>query len=486
MVCAVLGGFVATAACRQRGQQVDEQRGPAATATVAQSPAETAIEEACGAKIVQDHPSVRQAVAQDPQLDGIAVIRMAAAQEVAGGHLAAGAELIECAIALGDDTVYHRRRAASLAMLDRVGRRLRDAERTDRASGEMKLQLEAELAEARAALAAENAGASILNGYMVHQHAVGLYEIAVPGSSQHALLMTTETVFQSKGQFQLRVRELSEVPIQVLPSLGSFTQIWKVYQEAPPNPEFEATVRSLEAQLLTGAVPSTVGSSQFLRLQLAAWESGVAGLFPPTRLPTPLEVQQAGLDTEDPRLSPPGDALVAFVAPALKLVRDYGSAAYGGNCDDCGPPDWEGALADINAAGDLALPYIEAEIREHRNHGAVHALSLSPTLAAAMQGLIRDQLQAPEAVMRMEAARTLAIVGLGDERVAEVLVAAVRTDDIEYGLAIPAIEGLEALPPQSPRLAALLKPTDLDPWYGRGRRLVEKWHQAAPAVAGSQ
>ena len=71
----------------------------------------------------------------------------------------------------------------------------------------------------------------LLQGYIVAEVDLGLYEITYLGS--RAYLMTTETRFESQGRFNLWVSELIEVPVTLRQEFGGFTQQWKVYREAP-------------------------------------------------------------------------------------------------------------------------------------------------------------------------------------------------------------------------------------------------------------
>ncbi len=70
----------------------------------------------------------------------------------------------------------------------------------------------------------------LLQGYIVGQAAIGLYEISYFGS--RAYLQTTESRFKGRGQFTLWAYELMEIPVTLRQEFGGFTQQWKVYRES--------------------------------------------------------------------------------------------------------------------------------------------------------------------------------------------------------------------------------------------------------------
>lgn len=88
-----------------------------------------------------------------------------------------------------------------------------------------------------------------LYAYMVAQLNKNAYEIALPSwtsygaipSANHAILVTSETNFTSKGWFNLRVIQFDEIPVQLKEELGNFTQDWKIYDEATAS--IEATIQ---------------------------------------------------------------------------------------------------------------------------------------------------------------------------------------------------------------------------------------------------
>ena len=71
-----------------------------------------------------------------------------------------------------------------------------------------------------------------LQGYIVAQVDLGLYEIEMAYYGSHAYLQTTETRFKGRGQFTLWAYELMEMPVTLRQEFGGFTQQWKVYREA--------------------------------------------------------------------------------------------------------------------------------------------------------------------------------------------------------------------------------------------------------------
>lgn len=70
----------------------------------------------------------------------------------------------------------------------------------------------------------------LLQGYIVGQADIGFYEISYFGS--RAYLQTTESRFESTGQFTRWAYELMEIPVTLRQEFGGFTQQWKVYREA--------------------------------------------------------------------------------------------------------------------------------------------------------------------------------------------------------------------------------------------------------------
>jgi hypothetical protein len=70
---------------------------------------------------------------------------------------------------------------------------------------------------------------SILNEYEI---ALENYDYfgSIP-SQNHAILLTIETQFSSKGRFALYAKKLYEIPIQIKQEFGGFTQNWSVYME---------------------------------------------------------------------------------------------------------------------------------------------------------------------------------------------------------------------------------------------------------------
>ena len=88
----------------------------------------------------------------------------------------------------------------------------------------------------------ENGDYFYLNAYIVGQYEYKIYEIALSDydyyygkipSDKHAILVTIVNEFSSKGWFNLYVRKLSEIPMQIKHEFGGFTQKWDVYQEVP-------------------------------------------------------------------------------------------------------------------------------------------------------------------------------------------------------------------------------------------------------------
>ncbi|MFC1481588.1 hypothetical protein ACFL6E_05025, partial [Candidatus Neomarinimicrobiota bacterium] len=70
-----------------------------------------------------------------------------------------------------------------------------------------------------------------ISGYVRGQQEEGVYEVAV--NQKSALLVATDTRFETTVRFRLLVTELSEIPVTLSPEYGGFTQMWKVYREVP-------------------------------------------------------------------------------------------------------------------------------------------------------------------------------------------------------------------------------------------------------------
>ena len=99
-------------------------------------------------------------------------------------------------------------------------------------------RLEGGLVEARSKLLTDNI--ATLHAFMVAEQSPHFYEIALADyvgwgtpipSARHAILMTTETTFTSKGWFRISAQRVTEVPIKLKEEFGSFTQAWPVYSE---------------------------------------------------------------------------------------------------------------------------------------------------------------------------------------------------------------------------------------------------------------
>ncbi len=71
---------------------------------------------------------------------------------------------------------------------------------------------------------------SIFNEYEIALENYDYYYGSIP-SQKHAILLTIETQFSSKGRFSLYAKKLYEVPIQIKQEFGGFTQNWTVYME---------------------------------------------------------------------------------------------------------------------------------------------------------------------------------------------------------------------------------------------------------------
>jgi hypothetical protein len=79
-----------------------------------------------------------------------------------------------------------------------------------------------------------------LDFYVIGEYSDGRYEIAMPEytgygkmpSEEHAILITKETKFSSKGWAQLNVYNKGMTDVQLKEEYGSFTQQWTLYEEA--------------------------------------------------------------------------------------------------------------------------------------------------------------------------------------------------------------------------------------------------------------
>ena len=68
-------------------------------------------------------------------------------------------------------------------------------------------------------------------GYIRSQQEEGVYEVTINGES--AVLIATDTRFETTGRFRLFATQLAEMPVTLKPEYGGFTQKWKVYREVP-------------------------------------------------------------------------------------------------------------------------------------------------------------------------------------------------------------------------------------------------------------
>ena len=71
---------------------------------------------------------------------------------------------------------------------------------------------------------------SIITEYEIALEDYDYYYGIIP-SQNHAILLTIETQFSSKGRFALYAKKLYEIPIQIKQEFGGFTQNWSVYME---------------------------------------------------------------------------------------------------------------------------------------------------------------------------------------------------------------------------------------------------------------
>ena len=109
-----------------------------------------------------------------------------------------------------------------------------------------------------------------MTGYIRAQQAEGLYEITV--GQQSALLVSTDTRFETTGAFQLYVTELVEMPVTLREEYGGFTQNWKVYREVP-NAEIEtrfsmANEKQKQLDADTWEISSVIARANSLKRQL--------------------------------------------------------------------------------------------------------------------------------------------------------------------------------------------------------------------------
>lgn len=71
-----------------------------------------------------------------------------------------------------------------------------------------------------------------LNGYIRAQKEEGVYEITV--NQEPAILVTTDTRFETTGYFQIWANEVADnMPVTLRQEYGGFTQKWKLYREVP-------------------------------------------------------------------------------------------------------------------------------------------------------------------------------------------------------------------------------------------------------------
>jgi len=71
----------------------------------------------------------------------------------------------------------------------------------------------------------------MLNAFMIAQNKPNLYEIALGLGGPHAVLITTTTSFQTRGTFDLTVKDIGTMPEDIKEEYGGFTQMWHWYEE---------------------------------------------------------------------------------------------------------------------------------------------------------------------------------------------------------------------------------------------------------------
>jgi len=79
------------------------------------------------------------------------------------------------------------------------------------------------------------------------------YEVVINGKS--AILVATDTRFETTGSFRLFATELGEYPVTLKPEYGGFTQKWKVYREVP---KVELDSRSKRRERLAKVQPKLI------------------------------------------------------------------------------------------------------------------------------------------------------------------------------------------------------------------------------------
>ena len=104
-----------------------------------------------------------------------------------------------------------------------------------------------------------------INGITLALQEDGIYEVFI--NQQSALLITTESRFNTQGRFQLFATELAEMPVTLKPEFGGDTQKWKLYREVP-RAELDVRFEMANKKRLLMAKAETRFTSKMVELQM--------------------------------------------------------------------------------------------------------------------------------------------------------------------------------------------------------------------------
>lgn len=429
----------------------------AGTTTPAVSEAQATVSRACGDAYVANRRILRERLGAADADSAREVVAATYAEALGNGPSEDAIGALQCVIKLGDDTAYHRALLAALTMS--VEARGRAATLDDQAGHDRAelARIEGEAAALRAQIAADLEDVYLVEGIMEAELAAGEYEISPFGSPTRAILKTTATAFTTPGRFSLRVRDVGSRQVKLRPELGGFTQEWKILEEVVDDLDARQRLARLENDVAlyrrrVEESGSALVPGQSIEQRAAAWFSRLRSLASPLALPTSAEVVAQRLDADTAALTPPPGLVESFLAQPLEdLMSCCNEAPFSGTGDSFAP-DWGTAMADVQLLGAVAPSLIEEAITRDGNPGVAAALVGALPLAERFGPALRAAQASSDAEMKLQAARTLALTGLADERTADALLDVIglaATPDSEqsvyaYYFAVTALEALRA------------------------------------------
>jgi hypothetical protein len=76
-----------------------------------------------------------------------------------------------------------------------------------------------------------------ISGIVVSEYSPRIYEVNIYGADTRAILNTNNTLFQTKGYFEMRVKKTGNYPMKIKDQYGGFTQVWPIYEELTSKDE---------------------------------------------------------------------------------------------------------------------------------------------------------------------------------------------------------------------------------------------------------